>query len=55
MSLVITIFNMGLVDNLLQLWLKSWSFAFIVAFPTVIVVAPLVRKIVAKLVDSSQQ
>jgi len=47
MSLIISIFNMGLVDNILFIWLKAWAFAFVVAFPTVIVVAPVVRKLVA--------
>ncbi|MCB1659337.1 MAG: DUF2798 domain-containing protein [Moraxellaceae bacterium] len=47
MSLVITIFNVGLVDNLLFIWLKAWAFAFCVAFPTINVVAPIVRKLVA--------
>ena len=51
MSLVRTIFNMGVVGGLLKIWLKARSFAFVVAFPTVVVVAPLVRKIVSKIVD----
>lgn len=47
MSLVISIFNVGLVDNILQIWLHAWGFAFVVAFPAVLVVAPLVRKLVS--------
>lgn len=50
MSLVITIFNVGFVDNLLFIWLKAWGFAFCVAFPTINVVAPIVRKLVALVV-----
>ena len=46
MSLIISIFNVGFVDNILYIWLKAWAFAFIVAFPTVVVVAPVVRKLV---------
>jgi hypothetical protein len=46
MSLVISIFNVGLVDNILQIWLHAWGFAFVVAFPAVLVVAPLVRRLV---------
>ncbi|WP_286266948.1 DUF2798 domain-containing protein [Thalassotalea atypica] len=46
MSLVVTTFNIGLVDGLFQAWLKSWGFAFIVAFPTINVVAPIVQKLV---------
>jgi len=50
MSFVITVFNVGLVDNLLFIWLKAWGFAFMVAFPTINVVAPIVRKLVALVV-----
>lgn len=47
MSLVITLFNIGLVEAIVVLWLKAWLFAFSVAFPTIIVVTPLVRRLVA--------
>lgn len=50
MSFVITVFNVGLVDNLLFIWLKAWGFAFMVAFPTINVVAPIVRKLVTLVV-----
>ena len=46
MSLVITLFNVGLVHNIIFIWLKAWGFAFIIAFPAVILVTPLVRKLV---------
>lgn len=47
MSLVISIFNVGLVSNIVSIWLKAWSFAFVVAFPTIMVVSPLVHKLVS--------
>ncbi|MBL4866915.1 MAG: DUF2798 domain-containing protein [Pseudomonadales bacterium] len=47
MSLVISIFNMGLVNNIIQIWLNAWAFAFTVAFPTIIVVSPLVHMLVS--------
>lgn len=31
------------------LWMSSWAFSWAVAFPTVLVVAPLVRRAVARL------
>lgn len=46
MSFVITLFNVGLIDNVLQIWLKAWAFAFVVAFPAVILVAPVVHRLV---------
>lgn len=47
MSLVISIFNVGLVSNIIHIWLKAWAFAFIIAFPTITVVAPIVQKLVS--------
>ncbi|ARN74012.1 DUF2798 domain-containing protein [Oceanicoccus sagamiensis] len=51
MSLVITVFNLGLVEGLLGIWLKAWGFGFIVALPTVLTVSPLVRKLVNLVVE----
>ncbi len=47
MSFVISVFNVGLVNNIISIWLQAWSFAFIVAFPTIIIISPLVHKLVA--------
>jgi hypothetical protein len=47
MSFVISVFNVGLVSNIITIWLKAWSFAFIVAFPTIMMVSPIVHKLVA--------
>jgi hypothetical protein len=46
MSFVISVFNVGFVHNILYIWLKAWAFAFVVAFPTITVVAPIVHKLV---------
>ena len=40
----------GLVDGFLNLWMTAWFKSWIVAFPTVLVVAPLTRRLVGKLV-----
>ena len=45
MSLVVSTVNVGFADNLFFIWLKAWSVAFSVAFPTIIVVAPIVRRL----------
>lgn len=50
MSLVISLFNVGWVDGIAMIWFKAWAFAFAVAFPTIIAVTPLVRKLVALVV-----
>ena len=47
MFLVISIFNVGLAANIVSIWVKAWSFAFLVAFPTVIIVSPIVHRLVS--------
>ena len=46
MSFVISVLNVGFVSNIINIWLEAWSFAFFVAFPTVLLVSPTVRKLV---------
>lgn len=55
MSLVISIFNVGLVNNIISIWLKAWSFAFIVAFPTIIIVSPFVHKLANLVLHEDEQ
>jgi len=42
----------GLSDLFLYKWITAWLFAWAVAFPGVLVVAPLVRRLVARLVET---
>ena len=55
MSLVISIFNIGLVEGIVLIWLKAWGFAFVVAFPTIVIVSPIVRKLVNAVVEQSSE
>lgn len=54
MSLVVsgisTFRAIGLGGNFLPFWLSAWIAAWVVAFPLVLVVAPLTRRIVQRLV-----
>jgi Protein of unknown function (DUF2798) len=54
MSLLITgistFRSAGLVPQFLGLWTGSWLLAWLVAFPVVLVVAPLARRTVQRLV-----
>jgi hypothetical protein len=47
MSFVLTVFNVGIVANLLTLWLQAWGLAIIVALPPITVLAPFVDKLVS--------
>ena len=44
-SFVVTMLNIGFVANLLSIWLRAWGPAFMVAFPSVILVLPIVGKL----------
>ncbi len=52
MSFCITVLNLGWVANLLWLWLNAWSAAFVIAFPTIVLMTPLVRKLVALVISA---
>jgi len=41
---------LGLVDGFAGIWLGNWAVSWGIAFPVVLVVAPITRRIVAKLV-----
>lgn len=50
MSGVITFFNLGLVDDFFTLWMNAFGKAFLVAYPCILLVVPVVRRIVGRLV-----
>ncbi len=52
MSFVISLLNVGFVSDFLYVWLKSWSFAFMVGFPVFILVSPVVIKLVDLVIDN---
>lgn len=54
MSMVISLFNIGWVDDILAIWLKAWMLAFLVAFPTITVVVPVVRYLVSFIVAADK-
>jgi ABC-type molybdate transport system permease subunit len=46
---ILTFRTAGLAENFLVLWTSAWLASWLVAFPVVLVVAPLARKAVARL------
>lgn len=38
--------NIGFPDNFLQIWIKSWMIAYVVAIPAILVIAPQIEKLV---------
>ena len=43
-SLVSTLRGVGLSAGFIALWLGSWALSWVIAFPTLLVVLPVVRK-----------
>ncbi|MDG5497741.1 DUF2798 domain-containing protein [Niveispirillum sp. BGYR6] len=51
-SAVATLRNIGLVEGVAGHWLQAWGLSWLIAFPTLLLVLPLVRRIVGLLVQS---
>lgn len=50
MSLVVTISNLGFFHaGFFGHWMKAWGFSFLIGYPIISIVIPVVRKIVAKI------
>ncbi|WP_144182642.1 DUF2798 domain-containing protein [Elioraea rosea] len=48
---IATLNALGAVREMPTAWMSSWSVAWAIAFPTVLVVAPLVRRIVSAITE----
>jgi Protein of unknown function (DUF2798) len=50
-SFIATVKTAGFADNLLTLWLGAWEVSLLIAFPTLLIILPIVRKVVALFVE----
>ena len=50
-SSIATVKAVGLADDIVVRIASAWATSFVVAFPCVLVILPLVRKLVARLVE----
>ena len=50
-SMVSTLRSVGPVHDFIQIWLSAWGLSWIIAFPTLLIALPLVRKMTAAVVD----
>lgn len=46
---IATLKALGFVEDLFSQWMSAWVFSWSVAFPTIWIVAPLVRRMVARM------
>jgi uncharacterized membrane protein len=51
---IATVRTLGIVPDFAAIWAGSWITSWAVAFPTVLVVAPLARRLVAAVTDAPQ-
>jgi len=49
---IATFRNAGLVDGFLSLWIAAWLPSWLIAFPVVLVVAPIARRLVGLVVKA---
>ena len=49
---IATFRNAGLVDGFVATWIGAWLPSWLIAFPVVLVVAPVARRLVALLVNA---
>lgn len=54
MSAVLTLVNLGAVPDFLMKWMRAFAIAWCCAFPAVLLVSPIARKLVATFVDAGQ-
>ncbi len=45
MSGAITAINLGVPPDFLARWMRSWGLAFLLAYPAILIVAPLARQL----------
>ncbi|MEP2642540.1 DUF2798 domain-containing protein [Roseobacter sp.] len=52
---IATLRTLGPIDGFFPVWIMTWLPSWSVAFPTVLVVAPLARRLVAKMVRPEER
>lgn len=55
MSGAITAINIGLPPDFIAIWMHAWGYAFSIALPVIMVVAPVVRALTGRLVETPGQ
>ncbi len=45
-SFIICIFNFGLGNNIIFTWLNAWLLSFVVSFPTIFMISPIIYRLV---------
>lgn len=51
MTFVVVLVNIGFSGIFLASWMRTWAIAAVVAFPLILLLAPGIRKVVARLTE----
>ncbi len=49
MTFFVSIVNIGITDRLIGSWMRTWGIASLAAFPLILVLSPLIKRLVGKL------
>ena len=45
-SFTVVLINLGLTESFWRIWLKSWSLAFLIVVPVILIVSPVIGRFV---------
>lgn len=54
MSFMVSVINIGLVENIVFIWLRAWVIAFFIAYPTILFISPHVQKMVEFVMEKDE-
>jgi hypothetical protein len=49
MTFVVSAVNIGFTEQLVAAWMRTWAIASAAAFPLILILGPLIKKIVGKI------
>jgi hypothetical protein len=51
MTFVVSAINIGFADRLIGAWMKTWLIASVAAFPLIVILAPLIKRLIAAVTE----
>ena len=55
MSFAISAMNIGFSNGFINIWLHAWGAAFVVAFPTLTLILPPVRRLAMRIASKNEE
>lgn len=51
-SFTVVSVNLGFTEKFMEIWMRSWGLAYMVVVPCILIIAPVVEKLVKKLLTT---